>query len=238
MILSKGKNDYKDNTFSFWDWSAVILQSPEEVISKVYELNLQGRVIKDIIAVGWGYNWSQDSLESAIWDAEKNNRSIPCYAEIDEPVLITFEDGDTLGISFDDGSSVRMELNTIPIDIKPGINPKNFHANQLFKSIIGKHIVAIEVTASTEYPDFTWSHGLELGKQSCYVSRLDIVVEDDAPHWRNRLKLSFNPFFDYGWVHLLDSMDQLFEIKIEEVPQILEGYITQADWQEIREENH
>lgn len=45
-------------------------------------------------------------------------------ATIDEPVLIVFDDGDVLGISFDEGSSVRMELNTIPVTIEPGTNQK------------------------------------------------------------------------------------------------------------------
>ena len=54
MILSEGKNQFKDNRFSFWEWSAPILQTGEEVIRRFHQLTLEGRVVKDIIALGMG----------------------------------------------------------------------------------------------------------------------------------------------------------------------------------------
>ena len=64
MIPSKGTNQFPDNTFSFWEWSAPVLQTPEEVLQKLNELRLDGRVIKDIISVGMGYGWTEDNISS------------------------------------------------------------------------------------------------------------------------------------------------------------------------------
>ena len=38
MVLSDGKNNFPNNEFSFWEWSAPILQTHEEVVSKIKEL--------------------------------------------------------------------------------------------------------------------------------------------------------------------------------------------------------
>ena len=71
MILSNGKNNFKNNEFSFWEWSAPILQTHEEVTSKIKELKLQGRVIKGFYSVGMGYNWNEDNIGEAIYSATK-----------------------------------------------------------------------------------------------------------------------------------------------------------------------
>ena len=33
-------------------------------------------------------------------------------------------------------------------------------------SLIGRELVAVEVTTSTELDEFTWSHGLDIGEQA------------------------------------------------------------------------
>ena len=56
------ENNLKDNVFDFREWSAPVLETPEELIEKLQELKLEGRVIKDIVAVGKGYNWREDDV--------------------------------------------------------------------------------------------------------------------------------------------------------------------------------
>ena len=68
MILSNGKNKFPNNEFSFWEWSAPILQTHEEVVAKIKELKLQGRVIKSFYTVGMGYNWTEDNIGEAIYN--------------------------------------------------------------------------------------------------------------------------------------------------------------------------
>ena len=243
MIASDGKNAFPNNQFSFWEWSAPVLQTPEEVVRKTHELRIVGRVVKDIVAIGLGYNWTLDEIEESVYNAMERMHptlkaqipnpedvlpkgvELPCFAELDEPLLILFEDGDSLGISFDEGSCVRMELNSIPPSIEPGINRKNFHANRLFREMIGKTITSVEVTASTEHPDFAGSHGLVLEEQPCYISKVDIVF-DAGLQYRPQQRLSFSPWWDYGWVEIIDSSGQTLGIPSEKVPWIVEGFIS------------
>lgn len=172
MILSNGNNLFKDNKFDFWTWSAPILQTPEAVVQKVHELKLLGRIIKDIRAIGHFYDIEHSDCYQDIFEAiqQGDDKSLatlefPCYITIDEPLLIQFEDGDILGIDFSEGSSVRMELNTLPWDIRPGGNRRNFHANQMFKDILGREIGDVFVTSALNPPTFTGSHGMDLGNQ-------------------------------------------------------------------------
>ena len=69
MILSDGKNQYPNNEFHFWEWSAPILQSPEEVIETWNKLKLKDRVVKNIFSVGMGYNWRDDDINEAVYNA-------------------------------------------------------------------------------------------------------------------------------------------------------------------------
>lgn len=241
MICSEGNNIYKDNRFSFWVWSAPILQTPEEVVQKVKELRLEGRVIKDIIAIGMGYGWTDDNIADMAYNAYERLHpalrkkmseaqallsaeiKLDCATTIDEPMLIVFEDGDVLGISFDEGSSVRMELNTIPVTIEPGINGKTFHANRLFRDMIGKTIVEVCVTSTTKQPEFTWSHGMTLEEQATYIDSLELVYDDKTCN-RPYRRLRFHAFFDYGEVELIDYTGAAVTVSVTEVPQIVEGY--------------
>ncbi len=146
MIQSKGNNQFKDNKFDFWTWSAPILQTQEEVVAAVHKFKLIGRTIKDIQAVGYGYDYTLENENfndfiKAVYkgdDKALDAMEFLCSVDIDEPLLIQFEDGDILGIDFSEGSSIRMEMNTLPWKIGSGISGKNFHANQLFSDILGR----------------------------------------------------------------------------------------------------
>ena len=241
MILSNGKNNFKNNEYSFWEWSAPILQTHEEVTSKIKELKLQGRVIKGFYSVGMGYNWNEDDIGDAIYNATKRlikeNRItsrgpfpflpegvyISRYAEIDEPFLIEFEDGDILGVDYSEGSCVRMELNTIPKDIEFGTNRRTFHPNVLFGSLIGREIVAVEVTTSTELYEFTRSHGLDIGEQDAYITKISFVCRKDR-EWE-RENLEFTSWFDYGMVAVTDYEGVTLKIHAPDVREVVAGFI-------------
>lgn len=240
MIPSTGENRFPDNCFKFWDWSAPVLQTADEVIQGFHELRLAGRVIKDIRAVGMGYTWHENAIDDAVYNAlERMNpgerAEIPnsdsflpqglclnCQTDLDEPLLILFEDGEVLAISFDEGSCVRMALNTIPVDIEPGINPRTFHANRLFRKALGMKIRSLTVCTSTEMPNFTGSHGLTLGEQSAYVIRLEFVLSNEQS---KTLRLCFEAWFDYGYVELTNQWGETLPVPSSEVPWIVEGYL-------------
>ena len=266
MIHSDGKNQFRDNEFSFWEWSAPILQTPEEVIRAYRTLNLEGRVIKDLVAVGMGYTWSESGIDDVVWNAQEEeaeritralehlrlrrkwrkfvpehliseNLLVGCFAMLDEPLLILFEDGDILAISFDEGSCVRMELNTVPFDIEPGINRKTFHAGRLFRNAVGRRIRSLNLQISTEEPIFTGSHGLELNEQENYITRLEFVLEDGESRW-NRHKLCFEAWGDYGWVALEDERGEFVKFPAKEIPWVTEGYVDFEAVRELMEQPH
>ena len=241
MILSEGKNNFKDNEFSYWEWSAPVLQNHEEVIAKIKELKLQGRIIKGFYVIGMGYDWTDysvtDWLESAI-ERKKNARNlssdgpipflpedivVPRAAMIDEPFLIEFEDGDILGIDYSEGSCVRMEMNTIPKNIGFGTNARTFHPDKLFEPLIGKEIIAIEVTTSTECDEFTGSHGLDIDEQDDYITKISIVCKKDG-EW-NREKLVFSTSWDYGVVELTDYKGTTLTMNVSDIKAVVEGFV-------------
>lgn len=241
MILSDGKNSFENNVFSFWEWSAPILQTHQEVTAKIKELKPEGRVIKGFYTVGMGYNWNDDNIGEAVYCAlakmvkEKRISSngpfpflpegvyISRYAEIDEPFLIEFEDGDVLGIDYSEGSCVRVELNTIPKDISFGTNPRTFHPNVLFGSLIGREIFAVEVTTSTRPDEFTGSHGLSLGEQDAYIAKIAFICRKDG-EWEFE-KLEFTSWLDYGIVSLTDCDGKTLTIHAPDVKEVVSGFI-------------
>ena len=242
MIPSEGNNQFKDNMFDFWTWSAPILQTAEEVTGFVHEQKLIGRTIKDIQAVGFGYNWNYDYFYDIINAIYKKDREalgsmdFPCLIEIDEPLLILFEDGDILGIDYSDGSSIRMEMNTLPWDLRPGTNRKNFHANQLFRDILGSRISDIIIASSIKPPDFTGSYGMDLAEQPSYLHSFSFICQGcgqdgDAA---SPLKFKFEPLFDYGFVSL-ERGSELIRLPATRLQEVLEGYMPREDMKQYLE---
>ncbi len=234
MIQSTGNNIFKNNEFDFWTWSAPILQTPEEVVHKVHELKLLGRIIKDIRAIGHFYDiehsdWFQDIFE-AIQQGNDNllaTLEFPCYITIDEPLLIQFEDDDILGIDFSEGSSIRMDLNTLPWDISG--DRRNFHANQMFKDIIGREIEDVYVTSSLNPPTFTGSHGMDLDNQPSYVHKILFNCgRKRNTHTTDWKQLTFKAWFDYGAVSLKDNSETIM-LPATCIKQVMEGYLTQSN---------
>ncbi len=241
MIFSDGKNNYQNNKFSFWEWSAPVLQTHDEIMTQIKEMKLQGRVIKGFHTVGMGYNWTDYCIDETIYNVLermiKENRIspegsfpflpegvyIPRYAEIDEPFLIEFEDGDILGIDYSDASCVRMELNTIPQNINFGTNRRTFHPNVLFESLIGRRITAIEVTTSTEPDDFTGSYGLDLNEQDAFIKKVAIVCRKGNA-WEDE-KLEFSSFYDFGNVAITDYEGTALTIHAPDIKYVVDGFI-------------
>ena len=242
MIPSEGNNQFKDNMFDFWTWSAPILQTAEEVTAFVHEQKLIGRTIKDIQAVGYGYNWNYDYFYDIINAIYKKDREalgsmdFPCSIEIDDPLLILFEDGDILGIDYSEGSSIRMEMNTLPWGIFLCINSKNFHANQLFRDILGSRISDIIIASSIKPPDFTGSHGMDLAEQPSYLHSFSFICQgsgqdDDGT---NQLEFKFEAWFDYGCVSL-ERGSAPIRLPATRLLDVLKGYMSQEDMKKYLE---
>ena len=245
MIYSPGDNYFRNNRFDFWTWSAPILQTAEEVVAKAHELQIVGRVVKDIRALSHNYGFMFNDSCREIFEAVRNNDDkalsaldFECSVEIDEPLLIQFEDGDVLGIDFSEGSSIRMDMNTLSWDILPSIDERNFHANRIFDNILGKRIDDILVTSSLIPPHFTGSYGLELDEQPSYLRSVSFMYLDGEENDLNSewKQLLFEAQFDYGIVSLTDSGSTVLTLPATRIKDVMEGYLTSEDLDEYLKE--
>ena len=244
MIKSDGKNQFKNNEFLYWEWSAPVLQTYEEIVDKLRELRLEGRVVKNVYCIGMAYNWREDNIVDAIYNTLSDmtswqRNSLPNFraflpegvyihrlAEIDEPFLIEFEDGDILAIDYSEGSSVRLELNTIPKTLGAGCNYPNIHPDALFDNIIGCEITSVEITTSLTMPEFTGSHGLLLNEQPSYINGLSIFYKT-TEHSCPQASLFFTSELDYGIVALKERDGATMKIHAPNIKRVVNGYVNE-----------
>ncbi|MDR1976320.1 MAG: hypothetical protein LBQ18_04955 [Campylobacteraceae bacterium] len=218
MVNLGGDNIFENNEFRCYRWAVDILQAPQEVYEAFSKLGLLGKKIASIKSVGHGYSigdYSYGDL-SGCYDEEPldedENTPCPMAVEIDEPMIIVFEDGERFEIDYSEASSVMMAKNTLPIDIKAGINFRNFDASKLFSPCIGQTIIGIKVTPSEYYPyDFTGSYGMAIDyNQEAYIKKMDIYLDGN-------MKLSFSSWYDYGYMCLTDMDDNKLQTTFGEL---------------------
>ncbi len=159
---SSGKNDFKDFTFSAQEWSAPTMVDPNEIKARIASLRLEGRKIQNLRLIGLSYFHTRDWVESHAYDVlsdldekerqiQSNYNSIAPdtpfgrYAEIDEPLLIEFEDGDVFEIETPQEPEFRFSMNCIPWWIDAGTNLPNLDAEVFFSPCIGRTITGVEV---------------------------------------------------------------------------------------------
>ncbi len=152
VSVTKNYDCYEKGVFSWRTWSAPILFSPVELKERMDSFRLEGRKIADLKLVGLNYCLQSYNLEALLLkDTDGNEQIIDyeapigIYAEIDEPLLIRFEDGDVLEILEETDGEHRVSMNRIPWDIKAGTNFPNIDASVFFKDCIGRIITEVEL---------------------------------------------------------------------------------------------
>ena len=83
--------------------------------------------------------------------------------------------------------------------------------------------MSVEVTTSFELDDFTCSHGLEIGEQDAYITKMSIVCKE-AEEWEFE-KLQFSSCFDYGIVTLTDCDGETLKIHAPDIRDVVSGFI-------------
>lgn len=122
-FYTNGKNKFKNDEFDGNEWSAPYMVDVNEIKDRINSFNLVGRKIKNIRFIGLCYNLRREWIEEIAYnnatgsEEEKqkfsNYDSIPDelqylrFAEIDEPLLIKFEDE----------TESRNKLNTNPAHV-------------------------------------------------------------------------------------------------------------------------
>lgn len=238
-IISSGKNEFKDYTFSSSEWSAPTMVSAEEIKNRLNSFNLIGRRIKDLRMIGLSYfltrNWIEDAAYNALTDEmpeeERQLKSnydnissalkLSRYAQIDEPLLVKFEDDDIFEIDTPQEPEYRFSMNCIPWFIEAGTNVPNVEANILLAPCIGKKIVevAVDTYISDTDPMFDCPFD-DLGTKREMVSRIVLWLEGD-------LGLSIRGWLDYCEVACVDRNNHSLPITFEELKPAL------FNWEDI-----
>lgn len=230
MIEIDGKNNFKNNTFDRWEWSAPVYREPKELRKAMTELNILGKTLKSVTFVGNCYDMAEDEIDEKVYRyyeekgeleklpsgedygwgrhynlSELDQNILLCrHAQIDEPVILEFSDGSTFEIDYSDESCVRVSSNSIPIDIKPGIGQKSMDGNVLFSNILDCKITNIYIESGSHGFEYAGSCGFDLPEQDEYISQISLELLSKNP--QRRFRLCFSNFLDYGKVWLTEWM--------------------------------
>jgi hypothetical protein len=240
-LYSSGKNNFKDNTFSSREWSAPTMISPEEIRRQIDSFNLCGRKVKHMRMIGLSCfhtrNWVEEAafrqLES-LPDDERHRKSnyasidpemqfIRC-AEVDEPLLIEFEDGDAFEIETPQEPEFCMSMNCIPWWIGAGVNQPNVNADILFSPCIGQTVASVEVNTYTSERDPMLCEAFtEFPYQRELVSNITLRFE-------NGIGLRVGACFDYCKVKCVDPAGEYMEISFSDLKQAL------FNWEDLHDD--
>ncbi len=235
-LYSNEKNQFKDNEFDSNEWSAPYMVDVNEIKDRINSFNLVGRRIKDIRFVGLCYNLRREWIEEKAYnnasgsEEEKQRRSdydqisndltFLRFAEIDEPLLIKFEDetdsrsifydGDIFEIDTPQQPEFRMSMNSIPWWIDAGTNLPNMEAKVLFSPCIGKTISGIEVNTYLTKRDPMAFEDFSDGSERELVSSIILRLEDGTG-------ILIEGWIDFCHVSCVNSANEELLITFEEL---------------------
>lgn len=234
---TNGKNDFKNNVFSNQEWSAPYMVSKEEIQKTLDGFKLEGRRIKDIRFVSHAYNLVRNRIEdyayyqlkdlpeddrqekSDYWNIDPDMQYLR-YAELDEPLLIWFEDNDHFEIDAPQEPEFRMSMNCIPWWISPGCNDSNAEAAVLFDSCIGRKIESTEVISHITNKDPMFFSDFPDGEKKELVTAIVLWLE-------NNIGICVEPKLDFLEVTLIDREKEIQRLPFSHLKQAL------FNWEDI-----
>lgn len=193
MIKINGNDVFKDNKFDWYSWSADVLQSPAELREAFDKLNLIGKRIVDLLAIG-------DEFSGADYDGSGKSHILSVSSW--QPFIFVFDDGDRLEIDFSEMTSVRMSMNCFPPeleDIEP--LPDIIDGKRFIAPCMGSKIIGMDICVWDECPGFrfTGSYDITLNpNQENYIGNFDLLLD-------NGLKIRFEAHFDDGYIYIFDA---------------------------------
>lgn len=187
---------FPDNYFNCQDWHAPCLEEPDEIRQLLKQCRLESRTIKNIRLVGLDYAHTLEEDVPTPKDAphpycglaeqmDPNQKEERCV-EIDEPIIITFDNGEQLEIDTPLEGEYRISMNRLPRWITGGENLPNVDAALIFSPCIGATIVRTEVCIDAFYN---------------HTPRVCSVVL----HLDNGFGLLITTFVDYCLVYCVDA---------------------------------
>ena len=171
LLYENGQDRFEDYKFSGKAWSAPCLEDPAKIRELLDSFHLVGRRIKKLRLIGLNYTLVRDRIEDAVYgnlaglpEEERQAKSdykniasntlFPRSAQIDEPLLIMFEDEEVFEIDTPQEPIFCMSMNRIPWWIDAGTNLPNVDADVLFSPCLGKLITDVEIYTyrTTKHP--------------------------------------------------------------------------------------
>lgn len=218
-----------NNTFDAREWSAPIMVSPVEIEDGISAMNLVGRKIESVRIIGLSFWHTEDWIEDSAYNAlpeempeeEKQCKSeyatIPDdltfarIAQIDEPFLIKFTDGDVFEIETPQEPEYQFSMNCIPWDINSDNRTNNLDATILFSPVLKRTIVDVEITK--EYVDTDPMYGCkfdEKGSRREIVTRIVLWLDND-------LGVCISGWIDYCNVECINRANEALPITFGEL---------------------
>lgn len=231
-VYSSGSNNFKNFIFSGNEWSAPRMASPVEIQKLIDSFSLCGRKLSRLRLIGHSYPHAREWVENAAYsrlrdlpDDERERQSnyrfidpelqFPRFAQIDDPLLIEFEDDDVFEIDAVQESEFRMSMNCIPWWINTESNPPNADAQMLFSPCIDQTIKAVEV------------HTYKTKKDPMYFVEFDEppyereLVSYITLRFENGIGLRIGADIDYCIVECVDYRDEIIGISFSELRRAL-----------------
>ena len=162
MFEYGGKNNFGER-FDFFEWSAPYYETSEEVHAALTRLNLEGKTLKSINAIGScrimdserslyhiirlaGINLEEDVRETYEYI---DKVLVPWELDSCEPVQFVFDDGTSLEILPIEAGGARIGINSIPAGLVDGLNRSNVDTNVFFRELLGKKLSDIKLYVDT-----------------------------------------------------------------------------------------
>lgn len=165
MFEYGGQSNFNER-FDFFEWSALYYERPQEVCEALLKMNLLGKKLKAVNAIGACEHIGGNSgtilyetitnagitLDEGWWERypHMDNVLVPWKFTLCEPIQFVFDDGDTVEILPFEGGGARIGKNSIPAGMVDGINDSGIDASEFFKELLGKELRDIEIIIRTE----------------------------------------------------------------------------------------
>lgn len=183
-----GSDDFKKE-FSEYDWSAPVIQNPDQLNEYIHRIGLIGAAIQEVTTV------SPPCLLPPV-----NHDSLT--VEFDN-VLVIITDRGAFEISYSESSSVCISKNRIPKRLYyKNENSSMDNLQLLFSYLKGDSITDISIK-SQSFDDadfeFTGSFGIYLEENlPAYIKEFRLLL-------KSKRQLAFTSYFDWGVLSLLDE---------------------------------
>lgn len=233
MIKMPGKNNFINNIFDYWEWSAPVLHKPSELRDCLDKLDIVGKEIYNIKVLGQSLFHSTNFVESHAYEELKhlpenerqrlsqymnipNEVMYPTIATIDSALLIMLDDGSVLAFEMFAYSKVRMGVNEIPWDIQTKYNDINVDLGDLFFFCVCEKISDIEIVETPSNGELLYdTEGNPLEPQDSFIEGVYI-------HLDNGYKLGISMNSDRCEVYCVDAMtNELQEISFDQLQECL-----------------